>query len=90
MEIRLHGILKKIRIAFIFKSSNVFLSGNHFDNTYYHFFMNALKHNTRLEITYFPTNEIFDTSILKDKFDIILLWQNTEFGMPNELIGIQE
>ena len=52
--------------------------------------MNALKRNTRLEITYFPTNEIFDASVLKDKFDIILLWQNTEFGMPKELIGIQE
>ena len=52
--------------------------------------MNSLKRNARLEITYFPTNEIFDASVLKDKFDIILLWQNTEFGMPKELIGIEE
>ena len=52
--------------------------------------MNALKRNTRLELTYFPTKQIFDASILKDKFDIILLWQNFDFGMPEEIIGIQE
>ena len=34
--------------------------------------------------------KFFDASVLKDKFDVILLWQNTEFGMPKELIGIQE
>ena len=52
--------MKKIRVAFIFESSNIFLSGHHFDNTYYHFFINALKRNERLEMTYFPTKEIFD------------------------------
>ena len=82
--------MKKIRVAFIFESSNIFLSRHHFDNTYYHFFINALKRNERLEMTYFPTKEIFDASILKDNFDIILLWQNTEFGMPKEILGIQE
>jgi len=82
--------MKKIRVAFIFESSNIFLSGHHFDNTYYHFFINALKRNEGLEMTYFPTKEIFDASILRDKFDIILLWQNTEFGMPKEILGIQE
>ena len=82
--------MKKIRVAFIFESSNIFLSGHHFDNTYYHFFINALKRNERLEMTYFPTKEIFDASILKDNFDIILLWQNTEFGMPKEILGIEE
>ena len=52
--------------------------------------MNALKRNTRLELTYFPTKQIFDASILKDKFDIILLWKNFDFGMPEEITGIQE
>ena len=82
--------MKKIKVAYIFKSSNIFLTGKHFDNTYFHFFMNALKRNTRLELTYFPTKQIFDASILKDKFDIILLWKNFDFGMPEEIIGIQE
>ena len=82
--------MKKIRVAFIYKSSNVFLSGKHFDNTYYHFFMEALKRNESIEITDFPSETHFDTSVLRDKFDIILLWENSEFGMPNELIGIQD
>ena len=83
-------LLKKIKAACIYKSSNIFLSGTHFDNTYYHFFMNALKRNSKLEMTYFPTKDVFDASILKNKFDIILLWQNNEFGMPKEIIGIQD
>ena len=82
--------MKKIKVACIFKSSNIFLTGKHFDNTYFNFFMNALKRNTRLELTYFPTKQIFDASILKDKFDIILLWKNFDFGMPEEITGIQE
>ena len=83
-------LLNKIKVACIYESSNIFLSGTHFDNTYYHFFMNALKRNSKLETTYFPTKDVFDASILKDKFDIILLWQNNEFGMPKEIIGIQD
>lgn len=82
--------MKKIRVAFIFESSNVFLSGKHFDNTYYHFFIDSLNRNDELEMSYFPTKEIFDATVLKDKFDIILLWQNTEFGMPKEILGIQD
>jgi hypothetical protein len=82
--------MKKIRVAFIYHKSNIFLSGNHFDNTYYHFYINALKRNETLEVTYFPTDDIFDASILKDKFDVILLWENSDFGMPKELLGIQE
>lgn len=81
---------KKIRVAVIYKESNIFLSGKHFDNTYYHFFISALKRNTDLDVTYFPTGENFDTSILKNKFDIVLLWVNTTYGMPTELVGIQD
>lgn len=81
---------KKIRVAVIYKNSNVFLSGKHFDNTYYHFFISALKRNHEIDVMYFPTGEQFDTSVLKNKFDIILLWVNTTYGMPTELIGIQD
>ena len=82
--------MKKIKVAFIYHKNNIFLSGNHFDNTYYHFYINALKRNQILDITYIPTGDIFNSKILKDKFDIILLWENSEFGMPNELIGLDE
>ena len=80
---------KKIRIAFIYKSSNVFLTGKHFDNNYYHFFMDALKRNLELDVSYFPAEKFFDTSILKNNFDVILLWENHPWGTPDELIGIK-
>lgn len=84
------GNLNKIlRVAFPFKKNNTFLSGKHFDNTYYNFFMKALKRNKKISITYFPADEKFDTSILKKKFDIILLWSNNEWGTP-ELENIEQ
>lgn len=80
---------KKIKVAFIYGDSNVFLTGQHFDNTYYHFFMDALKRNKRIDIIYFPSR-IFDAAILKGKFDIILLWTNHNFGMPEKILNMQE
>ena len=81
--------MNKIRVAFIYHESNVVLSGNHYDNTYYHFFMKALKRNEQIKVTYFATKDIFDSLILKDKFDIILLWQNSSFGMPKKILNIK-
>ena len=81
---------EKIRVAFIFHKNNIFLTGNHFDNTYYNFFIKALNRNQNLEIKNFPTNDTFDCSGLKGKFDIILLWENSPFGMPKELNGIKD
>lgn len=81
---------KKIKVAFIYHKSNVFLTGKHFDNTYYHFFMSALGRNQQIEMVYFATEDKFDTSILKNKFDVILLWVNNLHGMPAELIGIEK
>jgi hypothetical protein len=83
-------MIKKIKVAFIFNESNIFLTGNHFDNTYYNFFIKAIPRNSEIEITNFPTKDSFDARILKDKFDIILLWQNNEFGMPKNIIGIDD
>ena len=82
--------MKKIRVAFIYHENNAYLSGTHYDNAYYNFFMKALRENDEIEIRDFPTKEIFDASILKDKFDIILLWENNDYGMPSEIKGIQE
>jgi len=81
---------KKLKVAFIYGKENIFLSGNHFDNTYYHFFMNALKRNKRIEITYFATGKSFDSSILKNKYDIILLFAKERFGMPDEILNMQK
>ncbi len=81
---------EKIRVAFIYKTSNIFLSGKHFDNTYYNFYMKALNRNPKINVSYFHAEEEFNTKILKDKFDIIQFWANTKYGMPNELIGIDD
>jgi len=81
---------KSIRVGFIYHKDNQFLSGRHYDNTYYHFFMNALKRNSRLDVKYFATENEFDASKLKNSVDVVLLYQNNQFGMPNELHGITE
>ena len=81
--------MKKIRVAFIYKSSNPYMSKKAWATTYYHFFMDALKRNEELDVSYFPAEKSFDTSALKNNFDIILLWENHPWGSPDELIGIQ-
>jgi len=83
-------VKEKIRVAFIYKPSWVFLSGNHFDNTTYYFFMHALKRNVDLDVTYFPVENDFDCAKLKGKFDLILLPNNNTDGSPDKLIGINE
>ena len=80
----------KIRTAFIFHKDNIFLKGAHFDNTYYNFFIKALKRNDSLDVTNFPTDQSFDTSVLKNNFDVILLWSNHEYGMPKKLENIKK
>ena len=79
---------KKIRVALIYKSSYNFLSGNHFDNTTYHFFMHALKRNPNIEMTYYPSKNRFDVSKIQNKHDIILLPNNNTDGTPDELTGM--
>ena len=81
---------RKIKVAFIYKKSNIFLTGKHFDNGYYHFFIESLSHDPRLDVSYFPAEDKFNTSVLNDKFDIILLFGNHEWEIPNELEGIND
>jgi len=81
---------KKIRVAFIYKKSVPFLSPKNYDTTYYHFFMDALKRNPRIQVTYFSGEEKFDVRILKGKYDVILLYENWNWGVPDELIGIDD
>ena len=47
--------------------------------------MDALKRNPSLDVSYFPTGKIFDAKQLKNRFDIILLWENNTYGMPTEI-----
>ena len=78
----------KIKVAFIYKSSYGYMTTSYYDTTMYNFFMIALKRNVHLDVSYFPSQNSFDTSQLKEKFDIILLPNNNSDGTP-DLIGIE-
>lgn len=82
--------MKKIRIALIYKKSYNYFNPTHFDRTSYNFFMTALKRNSRLEISYYPSENIFDVEKLKGKADIILLTNNRTDGTPDELKNIHK
>lgn len=81
---------EKIRVALIYKKSSDCMTGTYFASTYFHFYNDALKRNKKLDLTYFPTDSTFDTSLLKDNFDVILLTHNHPDGAPDELIGIDK
>lgn len=82
--------MEKLRVAFIYKKTSIIMNGKYYCNNHYHFFMNALKRNNRINVTYFPSENIFDTSVLRDNFDIILLFQNYNVNTPDDLLGIHE
>jgi len=77
-------------VAFIYKPDYPFLTGQHFDNTTYYFFMKALKRNSKLDVEYFPSKQKFQISELKNNFDLILIPDNLNEGTPDELVGIRE
>ena len=81
---------QKIRVALIYKKSYNYFQPDHHDKTTYDFFVTALKRNPNLEMMYFPAENRFDASKLKDKCDIILLPNNRTDGTPDELIGIEK
>ena len=80
--------MNKIKVAFIFKESNIFLSGNHFDNVFYNFFIKALARNNEIDIEYIHAETELDVSKFDDMFDVIILFDNHSWGIPDKLIGI--
>ena len=79
-----------IKVALPYKKSNDFMTGTFYDNTYFHFFVSALKRNLDINVTYFPVETNFDTSILDNNFDLVLLWSNADYGNPDELLGVEK
>ena len=81
---------KKIKVAFIYKEC-VGLSLNYYATTHYHFFMNALKRNNNLEITYYPTCKDFDVSKLENNTNVILLFEFLpSHCIPEQIHGIEK
>lgn len=80
---------KKIRVAFIYKPNYSFLTGKHFDNTTYDFFMKALKRSNEINLEYIPRQEKINVDSFNEKFDIILIPNNFSDATP-ELIGVNK
>ena len=80
---------KKIKVAFIYKPCKTLTKENFFTLSY-HFFMNALKRNDKIDISYFPCENSFDTTKLEGKFDMILLFENRNHCTPDELLNIKK
>ena len=52
--------------------------------------MKALPNNQDVDVVNFPTGNEFDASVLKSKFDIILLWNNNPSDQPEKILGIKD
>ena len=74
--------MKKIKVAFIYRSSNPYMSKKAWATTYYHFFMDALKRNEELDVSYFPAEKSFDTSVLKINLILFCYGKITHGGLP--------
>jgi hypothetical protein len=80
---------EKIKVAFIYKKNYPLLTGEFWASIHYNFFMNALKRNSRIMVTYFACDEKFDITKFKNMFDIVLLLINDTESTP-DIIGIDE
>lgn len=80
---------KKIRVAFVYKPC-ITLTKEKFFTVSYHFFMNALRRNDKIDVTYFSSGDSFDTTKLSGKYDIILLFENRNHCTPYELKNIKK
>jgi len=80
----------KIKVALIYKSTYHAFQPDFFERSSFDFFMKALKRNQQLEISYISVDgDYFDTSTLKNNYDIILLANNTTGATPEVLDSIQ-
>lgn len=77
-------------MAFVYRPCEALQLGKHYYSYEYHFFFSALKRNPRIEVTYVTTGTTFDATVLKDKFDIILLYENRNVCEPDEIIGLRD
>lgn len=82
---------KKIKVAFVYCPCKS-LTNTYYFTTQYNFFMNALKRNKKLNVTFFESKTFFNVKELNDKFDIVLLYENANTGdncVPEEFLGIE-
>ena len=74
---------KKTRIAFIYKASNHFYTGKHYDNTSYEFLVKAMQRNRDVDYMLVPISGEYDAGIsLKGRCDAVILAGFRDYNMP--------
>src|SRR3989344_4035846 len=81
--------MNPINVVFLYRSCEALEPFQHYYSYEYHFFFSALKRNPRINVTYLKTHSSFDASVLKDKFDVVLLYENRNVCEPDEITGLQ-
>ena len=74
---------KKTRIAFIYKASDPFWTGRHFDNTFYEFLVRAMQRNRDVDYTLVPVSSEYDAGrSLRGRCDAVILAAFRDYNMP--------
>ncbi len=83
---------EKIKVSFLYRNCEA-LTEKSFYAYFYNFYFKALKRNSKIDVNYILTDDKYDVKKLKDKTDIILLYDSFNTGqlcVVDELIGIDE
>jgi len=84
---------KKIRVTFIYKDCASLSEHDYYYTQHRNLLLKALKRNNSIEMNYVLTSNIFDINKIKDKTDIILLYEDQNISancVPDELYGIKD
>lgn len=74
---------KKTRIAFIYKASDPFWTGRHYDNTLYEFLVKAMQRNRDVDYMLVPVSGEYDAGrSLKGRCDAVILAGFRDYNMP--------
>ena len=82
---------KKIKVAFVYHPCQSLTKNYHF-TTQYNFFMNALKRNEQIDVSFIKSENIFDVKTINKIFDIVLLYENANTGddcVPETFIDVE-
>jgi len=82
--------MNPLRIAFIYREGQKFLSGNYKDNTFYHFFFSALQRCEDVQIRYFKSQRVFNASVLKGSCDVVILFDVIDWGAPELILNLDK
>lgn len=74
---------EKTRIAFIYKASDIFWTGKHYDNTSYEFLVKAMQRNKDIDYMLVPVSGEYNAGrSLKGRCDAVILAGFRDYNMP--------